>query len=53
MVNLIMEWLAIAGVSENAIQDLFVQQLSDIICSVFDPGKADAVFEQAKEVRTC
>ena len=46
MVNLLLEWSVLGGQTQDSLRQVLVQYLSNLVVSVFDPVKADAVFEQ-------
>lgn len=50
MVNLLAEWLILAGVVVTDVQAMVENHLKDMILRTFDPKKADTIFTEEGEV---
>lgn len=48
MVNLVSSWYLLAGCSQETVDTLIEDFLKELVISVFDPKKADTIFEKAQ-----
>jgi negative elongation factor C/D len=46
MCNLVCNWLRMTGVSEKTIQSLVEEHIKSLIIQIFDPRKADTIFDE-------
>lgn len=51
MINLLMQWLQIAGCKQKEIQAMVEEHFTSVILKHFDPKKADHVLVEGGEVR--
>ena len=53
MVNVMIEWLHVAGFRKREIQGIVEEHLKSLVMKHFDPKKADLIFTEEGSVSTC
>lgn len=53
MVNVMIEWLHVAGFRKREIQGIVEEHLKSLVMKHFDPKKADLIFTEEGSVSVC